>query len=58
MSDFNKKILVKDLENTPYQKAWDFQEKLLKQIVDLKIANRKSCSNRPKDQDQCQGKPR
>ena len=42
MSDFNKKILVKDLENTPYQKAWDFQEKLLKQIVDLKIANRKS----------------
>ena len=42
MSDFNKKILVKDLENTPYQKAWDFQEKLLKEIVDLKIANRKN----------------
>ena len=37
----NKKIQVTDLNNTSYQPAWDFQEKLLKEIVDLKIANRK-----------------
>ena len=37
----NKKIQVTDLKNTSYQPAWDFQEKLLKEIVDLKIANRK-----------------
>jgi len=37
----NKKIQVIDLKNTSYQPAWDLQEKLLKEIVDLKIANRK-----------------
>jgi len=37
----NKKIQVTDLNNTSYQPAWDLQEKLLKEIVDLKIANRK-----------------
>ena len=37
----NKKIQVTDLKNTSYQPAWDLQEKLLKEIVDLKIANRK-----------------
>ena len=42
MNSLNKKILVTDLKNTSYQPAWDLQEKLLKEIVDLKIANRKS----------------
>ena len=37
----NKKIQVTDLKNTSYQPTWDLQEKLLKEIVDLKIANRK-----------------
>ena len=37
----NKKIQVTDLKNTSYQPAWDLQEKLLKEIVDLKIVNRK-----------------
>tara|TARA_B100000767_G_scaffold271865_1_gene298370 strand:+ start:1756 stop:2469 length:714 start_codon:yes stop_codon:yes gene_type:complete len=41
MSSFNKKVLVKNLKNTSYQPAWELQEKLLKEIVDLKIANRK-----------------
>ncbi len=37
----NKKIQLTNLKNTSYQPAWDLQEKLLKEIVDLKIANRK-----------------
>ena len=41
MQSPNKKIQVTDLKNTSYQPAWDLQEKLLKEIVDLKIANRK-----------------
>ena len=41
MESPNKKIQVTDLKNTSYQPAWDFQEKLLKEIVELKIANRK-----------------
>jgi len=41
MQSPNKKIQVTDLKNTSYQPAWDLQEKLLKEIVELKIANRK-----------------
>ena len=41
MQSSNKKIQVTDLKNTSYQPAWDLQEKLLKEIVELKIANRK-----------------
>jgi len=37
----NKKIQLTDLKNTSYQPACDLQEKLLKEIVELKIANRK-----------------
>ena len=40
MSNQNKKVKITDLDHTAYQPAWDFQEKLLKEIVDLKIANR------------------
>ena len=37
MSNQNKKVKVTDLDHAAYQPAWDFQEKLLKEIVDLKI---------------------
>jgi lipoyl(octanoyl) transferase len=40
MSNQNKKVKVTDLDRAAYQPAWDFQEKLLKEIVDLKIATR------------------
>ncbi|MBM3917831.1 MAG: lipoyl(octanoyl) transferase LipB [Sphingomonadales bacterium] len=35
-------VKVQDLGLIDYKKAWDFQEDLLKQAVDLKIANRKN----------------
>ena len=47
MGVLNKKIQVKELKKTSYQPAWDFQEKLLKEIVDLKILNRRNETNKP-----------
>ena len=47
MGVLNKKIQVKELKNTSYQPAWDFQEKLLKEIVDLKILNRRNETKKP-----------
>ena len=47
MGVLNKKIQVKELKNTAYQPAWDFQEKLLKEIVDLKILNRRNDTQQP-----------
>ena len=47
MGVLNKKIQVKKLKNTAYQPAWDFQEKLLKEIVDLKILNRRNDTQHP-----------
>ena len=47
MGVLNKKIQVKELKNTTYQPAWDFQEKLLKEIVELKILNRRNETNKP-----------
>lgn len=38
----NKKILLQDLGNKDYKETWDYQEELFKQIVDLKIQNRKA----------------
>lgn len=38
----NKNVKFINLGLTDYQEAWDYQEKLFKEIVDLKIANRKS----------------
>ncbi len=40
----NKKIILKDLGHIDYKEAWDFQEKLFKQTIDLKIKNRKDNS--------------
>jgi len=38
----NKHVYVRDLGLIDYKDAWDFQEELFKQIIDLKIENRKS----------------
>ena len=37
----NKKIQLHDLGNKDYKETWDYQEQLFKQIVDIKIQNRK-----------------
>ena len=35
-----EKVCFKDLGLTDYKKAWDIQEKILKEIVDIKLSNR------------------
>lgn len=37
----NKKVIFKDLGSIDYQEAWDYQERLLQEIVQFKIENRK-----------------
>lgn len=37
----NKKIQLIDLGNKDYKETWEYQEELFKQIVDLKIQNRR-----------------
>jgi lipoyl(octanoyl) transferase len=37
----NKKVAVQDLGLKDYKEAWDYQESLFKDIVDIKIANRR-----------------
>jgi lipoyl(octanoyl) transferase len=37
----NKKIQLQDLGNKDFKATWDYQEKLFKEIVDLKIQNRR-----------------
>ena len=37
----NKKIQIQDLGNKDYKETWEYQEELFKQIVDLKIQNRR-----------------
>ena len=41
----NKNILLKDLGNKDYKATWDYQEELFKEIVDLKIQNRREEAN-------------
>lgn len=36
----NKEVVFKDLGFVDYQKAWDFQEDLFKEIIDIKVGNR------------------
>ena len=43
----NKKIQLQDLGNKDYKETWDYQEDLFKQIVDVKIQNRREESNLP-----------
>ncbi|MFD2588414.1 lipoyl(octanoyl) transferase LipB [Croceitalea marina] len=37
----NKKVLLQDLGNKDYKETWEYQELLFKQILDLKIKNRR-----------------
>lgn len=36
----NRKVVFKDLGNIDYKEAWDYQEKLFREVVDKKLANR------------------
>jgi lipoyl(octanoyl) transferase len=40
----NKKIQLQDLGNKDYKETWDYQEEFFKEIVDIKIQNRKENS--------------
>nr|WP_299073188.1 lipoyl(octanoyl) transferase LipB [uncultured Allomuricauda sp.] len=41
----NKKVILQDLGFKDYKETWDFQETLFKEIVDLKIRNRREAAN-------------
>lgn len=43
----NKEIQLQDLGNKDYKETWDYQEQLFKEIVDIKIQNRKCNSQLP-----------
>ena len=43
----NKKVQLQDLGNKNYKETWDYQESLFKEIVDIKIQNRKDNSQLP-----------
>lgn len=43
----NKEVLVRDLGLKPYKETWDLQEALFKEIVSLKISNRREDRQRP-----------
>lgn len=40
----NKEVLLLDLGRKDYKETWDFQEKLFKEIIDLKIKNRREAT--------------
>ena len=41
----NKKIQLQDLGNKDFKETWDFQENIFKDIIDLKIKNRREETN-------------
>ncbi|MEX0315777.1 MAG: lipoyl(octanoyl) transferase LipB, partial [Allomuricauda sp.] len=41
----NKKVQLQDLGHKDYKETWDYQETLFKEIVDLKIKNRREEAN-------------
>ena len=41
----NKEVKIKDLGLVEYKKAWDYQEELLNNIVEVKKKNRREGSN-------------
>ncbi|MGB0879260.1 MAG: lipoyl(octanoyl) transferase LipB [Polaribacter sp.] len=43
----NKNILLKDLSKKDYKETWDYQSKLLQEIVDVKIDNRRNNGQKP-----------
>ena len=42
----NKSVLIKDLGVVDYKECWDYQEELFKNIVDIKIKNRRESLNK------------
>lgn len=45
MNEFiNKKVVFRDLGRMDYQEAWDYQEEIFAETVELKITNRKASS--------------
>ncbi len=42
-----QKINFKDIGLTPYQEAWDYQNKLFQEIIDIKLNNRNEETNNP-----------
>ena len=36
----NRKVIFQDLGQIDYKEAWDYQEKLFKKVIDIKLANR------------------
>ena len=43
----NKTVFLEDLGLKDYKETWDYQERLFKQTVDLKINNRRQGENLP-----------
>ena len=43
----NKKVTIQDLGLKDYKETWDYQEQLFKEIVDLKIKNRRENTQAP-----------
>ena len=43
----NKKVTIQDLGLKDYKETWDYQEQLFKEIVDLKIKNRRENTQKP-----------
>lgn len=43
------KVIINDLGLIDYKKAWDIQEKLFKEIIDFKIANKELDNNKQKN---------
>ena len=41
----NKEVKIIDLGMIDYQEAWDYQEKLFKEVIDIKLANRDKPDN-------------
>ncbi|WP_053992096.1 lipoyl(octanoyl) transferase LipB [Mangrovimonas sp. TPBH4] len=44
---FNKVVQIQDLGLKDYRETWDYQERLFKEILDLKIKNRREAANDP-----------
>lgn len=43
----NKQVVLQELNKKDYKETWDYQEELFKEIVDLKIRNRREDLNLP-----------
>ena len=41
----NKKVNLQDLGTKDFKETWDYQEEIFKQIIDLKIKNRREETN-------------